>query len=290
MLNQEGLPEFVAVVEEGGFTAAANHMHVSTSFVSRQVSRLEERLKVRLLHRTTRSVKLSEMGQVYYERSRAILDQLHALESDMADLQELPKGHVRITAAGLYAEEFVAPAIVKFMLKYPEVSVELDTSMGVVDIVEEGFDVAVRMSALSDSSLIARKIQSRRIPVCGSPGYFEKHSKPSTPDDLRKHNCLIYPGMSWRFAYPNSISDVKVRGNWTSNNARALATAAAQGLGLARLSDYYFSEYLQKGELEIVLADYEVDDAANWIIYPNRSHLPTRVRYLIDFLLKELPE
>jgi DNA-binding transcriptional LysR family regulator len=289
MIGQEGLREFVAVVEQSGFTAAARQLNVSTSFVSRQVTRLEERLDVRLLQRTTRTVRLTEMGKVYYERSREILDQIEALDYEMADLQEKPKGLVRITAAGEYAERFVAPAIAEFVTKYPEVSVDLEASLQVVDIVDEGFDIAIRMSSLTDSSLIARKIEQRRIMVCASPVYLNKQGRPKKPEDLRTHNCLVFPGMSWRFKYPNQIQEVKVRGSWTSNNGRVLVAAAKQGIGLIRFSEYYLEELLQQGELEIVLEDYEVDDAATWIIYPNRRHLPTRVRYLVEFLLETLP-
>ena len=289
MIGQEGLREFVAVVEQGGFSAAARQLHVSTSFVSRQVTRLEDRLDVRLLQRTTRKVHLTDMGQVYYERSREILDQFESLESEMADLQEKPRGLLRITAAGEYAESFVAPAVAEFVSKYPEVSVDLETTMRVVDIIEEGFDIAIRMSALSDSSLIARKVEQRRIMVCASSSYLTKHGRPKTPEDLRQHNCLLFPGMPWRFKFPDSIHEVKVRGTWSSNNARALVAAACQGIGLVRFADYYFDAVLEQGKLEVVLEDYEVDDAATWIIYPNRRHLPTRVRYLIEFLLDALP-
>jgi DNA-binding transcriptional LysR family regulator len=179
MPDQRGLREFVAVVENGGFTAAAAALEVSTAFVSRQVKRLEDGLDTRLLHRTTRAVRLTEMGRVYYERSREILDQLEALESDMADLQERPKGLVRVTAPGLYAQRYLAPALAEFTAKYPDVSIDLDTRMGLVDIVAEGYDLAVRMSALADSSLIARKVAPRRILVCGSPEYFERNGNPA---------------------------------------------------------------------------------------------------------------
>ena len=289
MIGQEGLREFVAVVEQGGFTAAGRQLNVSTSFVSRQVSRLEDRLDVRLLQRTTRKVHLTEMGQVYYERSREILDQLESLESEMADLQEKPKGLVRITAAGEYAERYVAPAVAEFVVKYPEVSVDLVASMQVVDIIEEGFDIAIRMSSLTDSSLIARKVEQRRIMVCASPSYLKEHGRPKVPEDLRTHNCLIFPDMPWRFKYPDRIQEIKVRGSWTSSSGRVLVVAARQGIGVVRFSEYYLDALVYAGELEIVLEDYEVDDAATWIIYPNRRHLPTRVRYLVEFLLEELP-
>ena len=161
--------------------------------------------------------------------------------------------------------------------------------MRVVDIVEEGFDIAIRMSALSDSSLIARKVEQRRIMVCASPSYLKKRGRPKIPEDLRMHNCLVFPEMPWRFRFPESIHEVKVRGTWNSNNARALVTAACQGIGVVRFADYYFDAALKQGKLEVVLRNFEVDDAATWIIYPNRRHLPTRVRYLVEFLLDALP-
>jgi len=289
MIGQEGVREFVFVVEQGGFTAAAKQLNVSTSFISRQVNQLEDRLDVRLLQRTTRTVRLTEMGKVYYERSREILDQLEALDSEMSDLQEKPKGLVRITAAGEYAERYVAPVVAEFVTKYPDVSIELEASMKVVDIVEEGFDIAIRMTTLDDSSLIARKVEPRQIKVCASPSYLEKHGRPKKPEDLRTHNCLVFPGMPWRFKYPDRIQEVKVRGSWKSNNGRVLVTAAKQGIGLIRFSEYYVDEFIALGELEEVLQDYEVEDTATWIIYPNRRHLPTRVRYLVEYLLESLP-
>ncbi|MBL1141892.1 MAG: LysR family transcriptional regulator [Proteobacteria bacterium] len=289
MTKNEGLREFVAVVESGGFTAAAKVLNVSTSFISRQVTQLEKRLEIRLLHRTTRTVRLTEMGKIYYERSREILDQLETLDSEMSDLQEKPKGLVKITAAGEYAERYVAPTVARFVTKYPDVSVQLDATMQVVDIIEEGFDIAIRASALTDSSLVARKIEKRRIMICASPGYLNQHGRPKKPEDLRSHNCLLFPDMAWRFKYPDRIQEVKVRGNWRSNNGRVLVAAAREGHGLVRFSEYYVKDYIQSGELEVVLQDFEVDDVATWIIYPNRHHLPTRVRFLVEYLLEQLP-
>ena len=287
-MKQTGIREFVAVVESGGFTAAANALDVSTSFVSRQVKRLEDRLDTRLLQRTTRTVRLTDMGRIFYERSREILDRLDALESDMSDLQERPKGRVRMTAAGYYAERFVAPAIIEFMAMYPEVSIELDSSMRMIDIVAEGYDLAVRMSAPADSSLVARKVARRRMITCASPTYLAQHGHPKTPEDLRQHNCLTLPEMQWRFAYPDTIQTVRVRGSYMSDNGRTLVTAAVQGVGLVRISDYYVRNEISKGELEPVLESFEVQDAATWIMFPDRHHLPTRVRFLIDFLVDRL--
>jgi len=290
MADQSGLREFVAVVEHGSFTAAADALNVSTAFVSREVKRLEERLGARLLHRTTRKSTLTEIGGIYYARGLEIRDMLDTLESEVADMQGQLVGKIRITAPGLYADRYVAPAVAEFTDKYPDVSIELDTGMQVVDIVAEGYDLAVRMSNLEDSSLIARKIAPRRLMVCGSPGYFIRHGRPETPDELNSHKCLTFPDMAWRFRYADGVRAVKVAGNWTSDNGRALVVAAERGLGLIRMTDYYMAAQLRRGELEIVLEDYEVQDAATWIVYPVREHLPTRVRFLVDFLSERLKQ
>ena len=283
-----GLKEFVAVVEHGGFTAAANALDVSTSFVSRQVVRLEDRLDTRLLHRTTRAVRLTDMGKTYYERSREILDNLAVLESDMADLQEHPKGHVRITAPGYFAEKFVAPVLIEFMARYPEVTIDFDTSMHLVDLVADGFDLAVRLSPPTDSSLVARKVAPRRMIVCASPDYLAQHGTPKDPDELRRHNCLSLPDMRWRFLYPDSVRNVKIRGSLTSINGRMLVAAAVKGVGVVRFTEYYMRDEMSRGELRPVLESFEVKDVATWIVYADRHHMPNRVRLLIDFLVERL--
>ncbi len=291
MFERGGLREFIAVVEQGSFTAAADLLDVSTSFVSREVKRLEERMNTRLLHRTTRAVQLTDMGRIYYERAREIHGRIEALESEMADLQDLPKGLIRITAAGIYAERYVTPVLAEFMVKYPEVSIELDTRMGVVDILEEGYDLAVRLhGTLPDSSLIARKIAQRRVMVCASPAYLARHGRPKNPDELSSHNTLRLPHMPWRFAYPDEIRTIKAHGNWISDNGRTLVKAAVRGIGLIRLTDYYMEDELRRGELEVILESYEVQDTCTWIIYPEREHLPARVRFLIDFLAERLKQ
>jgi DNA-binding transcriptional LysR family regulator len=288
MADQSGLREFVAVIEHGSFTAAADALNVSTSFVSREVKRLEKRLNARLLHRTTRKSTLTEVGKIFYARGLEIRDMLDALESEVADMQGQLVGHIRITAPGLYADRYVAPAVAEFTDQYPEVSIELDTGMQVVDIIADGYDLAVRMSALEDSSLVARKVAPRRIMVCASPGYLIRNGRPKEPEELSSHRCLTFPDMPWRFLYPDGVRSLKVRGPWVSDNGRALVAAAERGLGLIHMTDYYMAAQLRRGELELVLEDYEVQDAATWLVYPARDQLPTRVRFLIDFLAERL--
>jgi len=288
MAELEGLAEFIAVVEQGSFTAAGDHLNASKSHVSRRVTDLEGRLGVRLLTRTTRRVRLTDMGRLYYERGRGAVDALEAAEADLADLQARPRGRIRMTAPGVYAERYVAPALAEFVARYPEVQVDLDTQMATVDLVEQGYDLAVRMSSLADSSLIARRVEPRRILVCGAPSYLDRRGYPTSPEDLNTHDCLLLRGMAWRFAWPDQIREVRVRGQWVSDNGRCLVAAATAGLGLMRITDYYVSDELQRDALRVVLEDYEVTDAATWIIYPDRQHLPTRVRLLIDFLVEAL--
>jgi len=286
----DGIREFVAVVEGGGFTAAANALDVSTSFVSRQVKRLEDRLETRLLNRTTRAVSLTDIGRSFYERSREIIDQFDALESDLADLQKQPKGHIRMTAPGFYAENYVAPALIDFAVMYPDVTVDLDTRMHIVDLVNEGLDLAVRMSAPADSSLVARKVAARRLIVCASPDYLSRRGTPATPEELRRHNCLNLPDLQWRFAYPDAVRSIRVRGSFRSDNGRTLVAAAVRGIGIVRITDYYVRNEIYRGDLVPVLERYEVSDAATWVVYPDRHHLPARVRLLIEFLADRLRE
>ncbi|MCZ6620010.1 MAG: LysR family transcriptional regulator [Gammaproteobacteria bacterium] len=288
MATTDGVTEFLAVVERGTFTRAAEELGVSKSYVSRSLTRLEARLGARLLTRTTRRVLLTDIGRHYYQRCRQAMDDLDAAEVELSDLQARPKGKIRLTAPGVYAERYVTPVLVEFTLMYPEVEIHLDTQMATVDLIADGYDLAVRMSSLEDSTLIARKVQSRRILVCGAPDYLARQGRPATPDMLARHNCLRLGNMAWRFSMNDQIREVRVHGSWSSDNGSALVTAARAGIGLVRITDYYVALEIERGELVTVLEDYEVDDAATWILFPNRLHLPTRVRLLIEFLVDSL--
>jgi DNA-binding transcriptional LysR family regulator len=162
--------------------------------------------------------------------------------------------------------------------------------MHIVDLVAEGLDRAVRMSAPADSSLVARKVAARRRIVCASPEYLSRRGTPARPEDLRKHNCLNINDMQWRFAFPDAIRSIRVRGSFNSDNGRTLVAAAVRGIGMVRITDYYVRNEISRGELRPVLEDFEVSDTATWIAYPDRHHLPTRVRLLIDFLADRLQE
>lgn len=286
MNKLDGLLEFATVVDSGGFTAAAETLGVSASYVSRRVSALEERLGVRLLHRTTRRVNLTDIGAIYHERALAILEEIDNLEDDIADQQRLAVGSIRISAGGVFAERFLARALAEFAARHPRIRVRLDIDDRKVDLVAEGYDLAIRHGTPGDPDLIARRLTMRRMRVCGAPAYFELKGRPETPQDLRNFDCLTHHQLPWRFqAKGGETFEVEVESRLSSNSGTALIEAAQAGLGLTRLANIYMDEWLEKGELEAVLIDYELEPSVTHIVYPSRQRLPYRMRLLIDFLV-----
>lgn len=279
-----GLIEFIAVVDNEGFTAAANVLGMSASYVSRRVSALEAHLGVRLLNRSTRSVNLTEIGSQYYDEAAMILGQLDELEIKLANQQKRVVGDIRISAGGSFGENAIAFALADFALKYPEVNLDLDISNRQIDLSVEGFDLAIRHGSAGNPDLISRKLTSRRMVVCASPGYFARHGMPKKPGDLQQHNCLSSKGIPWRFKNNDNSYEVKVAGNWGSNNGQALMNAALRHLGVVRLADIYVKDALKNNRLEIVLQEYELPSSTTFLVYPAREYLPYRIRTLIDFL------
>ncbi|MEM8795821.1 MAG: LysR family transcriptional regulator [Pseudomonadota bacterium] len=284
MRQLDGLMEFCAVVDHGGFTRASEALGLSASFVSRRVADLEARLGVRLLHRTTRRVNLTELGATYYERATAILSDINALETDLAEQQNLVKGHIRVAAGGRFGETWVSEAMAEFASLHPEVEITLEVSDRRVDLIREGFDLAVRHSMPSDPDLIVRKIGSRRMIVCAAPDYLEIHGYPESPADLVKHCCLAAPGQKWMFQSGGPQFEVKVRGRWVSNSGPALAIACMTGLGIIRLGETYVSDAINEGSLVPLLEAHEIAPQETVLVYPSRERLPVRIRELISYI------
>ena len=286
MRNFDGLLEFAAVVDQGGFTGAAAALGVSVSYVSRRVAALEERLGVRLLHRTTRSVNVTEIGALYHERARMILSDVDDLENDIADQQQLAVGSIRISAGGVFADRFLAPALAEFAARYPRIRIHLNIVDRRVDLVREGYDLAIRHGAPGDPDLIARRLTTRRMQVYASPDYLERAGRPQTPQDLKDFECITHSLMPWRFqAKDGKPFELNVESRWSSNSGIALAEAAATGLGLTHLANTYTDDLIRSGKLEAVLCDYELPPSTTHIVYPSRDRLPYRMRLLIDFLV-----
>lgn len=290
MSRWDGFEAFVQVVDQGSFSKAAHHLNVSKSFVSRHVTDLENRLGAQLLNRTTRTITLTEVGKSFYTRCREILNGLEEAEHAVFEMQECPRGTLKMTAAGAFGETYVVPIAVDFMKLNPEVNIDISFTNRNIDLVAEGYDLAIRFGVLKDSSLIARRIATRQLNVVGSPDYFEQFGQPECIQDLKQHNCLAGVLNVWRFSEQGSQghTEIKVEGNWRSNNARAVLEAARKGLGLSQMPAAYVQEDLEKGTLISVLDDYQPRDLGVWAVYPSSRHLSTKVRYFIDFLVESL--
>ena len=288
------LTVFTRVVECGGFSAAARRLNMSTTMVSSHVQALEDRLGVRLLNRTTRKVSLTEIGQQYYQRSSQILADLEEADRAAGALQATPRGTLRLHSS-MSVIRFLAPAISEFIGLYPAVSIDLIVGQRMVDMVEEGFDLAVRSLPLPDSSLVVRRLTSWRNIVCGSPGYFERHGTPRQPGDLVRHNCMqhaSYPfGDEWRFEGPDGEPvSVRVNGNLLTNSQETLRRLALDGRGLFIPPPFLVADDLRAGRLVRVLEDYLGVEFAINAFYPHRDHVSAKVRCFIDFLVERFAE
>ncbi|MBE02792.1 LysR substrate-binding domain-containing protein [Marinobacter lutaoensis] len=287
-MNWDGVSEFVAVVEAGSFTAASRRLGISTAQVSRQVSALEERLGTRLLYRTTRRVSMTEAGQVYYRHCRPLLDGLTEAEQAVTELQQVPRGLLRMTAPVTYGENIVAPLVNDFLARYPDLEVDLVLTNRRLDLVAEGVDLAIRAGQLEDSTMVARRLASRAFHVCASPEYLAVHGEPRTLADLDRHQCLRGTLDIWRFQEQGQPRQVRVQGRLHCNSGWALVDAALKGLGIVQLPEYYVQAHLDTGRLVPLLTPYQVADDGIWGLYPRTRHLSAKVRMMLDHLERNL--
>lgn len=290
MHQWEGIEAFVSVVQHMSFSRAADALGVSRSQVSKQVAMLESRLGAQLLVRTTRKLSVTEVGQAFFLRCEEIVANLGEAEKAVHDLQERPRGRLRMSVAGAFAEIFIAPAAAAFMQEHPGITIEMDFSNRLVDLIGEGYDIAIRAGTLQDSSLIARRISSRRLMTCAAPSYLKRYGEPEDPHALVNYNCLVGTRGTWRFRQGHKNFDVTVNGNWRSNNGRALVGAAKQGVGLVQLPDFYVAEELEQGTLVPVLESCNPTDTAVWAVYPHNRHLSAKVRLFVNYLAERLPD
>jgi len=280
---------FTKVAKAGSFAAAAKDLGLSRAMATKHVMQLENGLGIRLLNRTTRNLSLTEVGMVYLERCLQILDEMEEMEIAVTRLQTEPRGMLKVSATPFFGAYHLAPAVAAYMEVYPDVTVELMLQASYVDLIEEGFDLAIHLDELRDSSLIARKLGGSQRVVCGAPAYLKKHGTPKTPDDLKKYNCLVNsslpPRDHWQFSLPGGeTTAVKVTGTLHSNVADALRTAALSGLGLVLLPTYMVGQDIRKGRLQTVLNDHVPSPLQIHAVYPHRKHLSAKVRTFVDFL------
>ncbi len=287
----EGIEEYICVVESGSFTAAAQQLGVSKSFVSKQVSLLEDRLGVRLLQRTTRRLTLTESGNTFFRCCKEMAEQFDQAESTLSDMQQRPRGTLKLALNSRYGTQYMAGAVAEFSRNYPEVNVEVHSSFEDVDLLAENFDLTIRYDRLEDSSLVARRLGGHSLSLCAAPEYWEAHGQPTCPDDLEGHNCLTTHDRFWLFNTPDrrDIVKVKVSGNWISEDGSNLMAAAKAGIGIAQLPDFYARDAVARGELaKLDGQDWSRYYRIAWAVYPNTRHLSAKVRFFIDFLVEYL--
>ncbi|MBU1329352.1 MAG: LysR family transcriptional regulator [Gammaproteobacteria bacterium] len=284
-MNQwDGLDEFVAVAETGQFTAAAVRLGLSSSQVSRQIARLEERLQARLFHRSTRRVALTEAGQTFLQHCQRLQDAREEALRAVSDLGSEPKGLLRLTCAVAYGERFIVPLVTDFMSRHPQLRVEIELSNRPLDLVHESLDVAIRLGRLQDSRLVATRLAPRQMFLCAAPDYLQRYGRPHSLSELSRHNCLIGSSDIWSFQIDGREASPRVQGNWRCNSGQAVLEAALRGLGLCQLPDYYVLEHLRSGALISLLDNQQPPDTAVWALYPQQRHLSPKVRQLVDCL------
>ena len=292
MDNLSGLVVFAQVVEARSFTGAARRLGVSKASVSKQLSRLEERLGARLLNRTTRRLSLTEVGAAFYERCARIVAEAEEAELAVTRLNETPRGTLRVDIPVDFGVKYLAPLLPAFMLVTPELKVDVSFNDRFVDLVDEGHDLAIRIGQLPDSSLIARKLGESGSVICAAPEYWDRHGRPSRPADLANHNCFAYSylatGSEWRLRGPEGDVAVRVSGSLAANNGDMLRQAAVAGLGVVATPLFIACDDLRAGRLEPVLRDCEPPRRGIYAVYPHNRHLSAKVRAFVDFLVEAL--
>ncbi|MGO7300411.1 LysR family transcriptional regulator [Rhizobium ruizarguesonis] len=288
------LTVFGRVVECGGFSAAARRLNMSVTMVGNHVQSLEDRLGVRLLNRTTRKVSLTETGKYYYERSSQILAELDEADRTAGALSTTPRGTLKVYTSSAIVR-FLLPVVSEFMELYPSIALDFSVGERMVDMIEDGYDLVMRTVPPPDSSLVARKLTPWRHMLVCSPAYFESHPMPKTPAEVADHNCLQYAyypyGDEWRFedAEGNKES-VKISGNVVSNSAEMLRFLTLTGRGIFLAPSFVVFDDIAEGRLVKIMPDYRPVEFNINAVYPNRSHLPTKVRLFIDLLAERFAE
>jgi len=286
----EGMRTFASVVSAGSFTGAADRTGMSSALVSKYIGQLEERLSVRLLNRTTRSLSLTDVGQAYHERCVQFLEGFDDLEAAVQVSQAEPKGKLVVSAPTTFGETYVTPAVAAFLEEYPGVHLDLRLSDRYVGLAVEGFDLAIRIGELPDSALIARRLASARVVACATPSYLKRRGTPRHPDELVRHDCIVdtnyRAGTQWPFAIDGKRITVKVNGRFVVNSCRAIRVMALTGAGIALCPLFAVGDAVKNGQLRVVLDEFEAFDFGIYAVYLRNRHLAANVRLFVDFLIK----
>ena len=288
MSTWDGLDEFLAVAHAGTFASGARSLRVSTSHMSRAVAQLEGRLDTTLFHRTTRSVRLTDSGRVFLEHCERLVRERDEAIAQISAAGE-PQGELRLTCSTAMGERYVAPIVRRFLEDFPRLSVFLNLTNRVVDLIHEDFDVGIRTGNKNDTQLIKRGVASRAFFTCASPAYIERYGRPGTVGELAHHQCLLSSAANWRFRIDEKETEFQPEGRWHCNSGAATLDAALAGLGLCQLPEFYVLPCLSTGSLVEILAANRPPLEPIWAVYPQRRHLMPKVSQLIDRLCTDLP-
>lgn len=283
---------YVAVVDGGSFAAAADKLDISRAMASKQIQKLEEHLATRLLNRTTRRLSLTETGREFYERSTQIMDDVEEAEQIAGQMTRRPQGVLRVTIPLSYGQHRLAAIIGAYTQVYPQVQLDISLSDRKADLIEDGFDLAIRIGALPQSDLIARKIGGVRSIVCAAPAYLTRHGAPQTPTDLAHHACLGYTlsgtGTAWRLEGPGGPLTIPISGPIRADNGDIIRLAALGGTGILFQPHFIVDDDIREGRLMQVLPEWQSAELGVYAVYPSRKHLSAKVRTFVDFLAAAL--
>jgi DNA-binding transcriptional LysR family regulator len=283
---------FVRVVDSNGFSAAAPALGLNPSAVSKLITRLEARLGVRLLQRTTRALHLTQEGEVFYAAAKRIVGEIETLENQIAGQSSTPSGVLRVTTSLAFATHQLAPVLSEFLARYPLVQFELLPTDRVIDMVEEGIDVALRIGRLADTSFMARKIGEDKRLICAAPSYLARHGTPQRPEDLRRHNCIVSRDHAylnrWSFKVDGQVVEIDVRGRVAVSEGEAQMQLALQGVGIVRLTRLTLAQAIREGTLVPLFGAFSAEEAVTiHAVYPHRRHLAPKVPAFVNFLIEK---
>jgi DNA-binding transcriptional LysR family regulator len=282
---------FVLVARHGSLSAAARVLDLTPPAATKRLAQLEQRLGVQLVHRTTRSISLTSEGETYLRHATRILAEIREMEDDVSSTRNTPRGLLRVNATLGFGRTTIAPLISQFVRRYPDVEVQVDVTDRPIDLVESGFDLAIRFGTLPDRRLNARRIMTNRRFLCASPRYLARHGTPTSLADLASHRCIIHRQNDdaygiWRFTHRDHTEVVKVHGGLSSNDGDIVLGWALDGHGILIRSEWDAAKYLESGRLKIVLPEFALPSADLFVYYPSRANLPVRMRAFIDFLVE----
>ena len=279
--NIQAMVAFEKVARLTSFSAAAQELSVSKAHISKLVQKLEDQLGQRLFNRSTRSVSLTKTGDKFYQACSNSFYNILKVQEEILEQSNAPSGKIKISVAGLFGEDYIAKYARRFLKKYPRVEIELIFEEKMVDLIKENYDFAVRVGHLQNSSLISKKIASRKEIVCASPEYLNFNGVPKTPDDLKHHNCLS-PKKTWKLTIDGKIQNIAIHGNFKSNNARTLTKAAVENLGITCLPAEYVNSFIENGQLIPILENFMPEEIPIWLLTPSKKNMSSSVKAFLD--------